>query len=203
MRRMILAAVAAVIFAVSLTAAARTPQPAPQRAPAKPELAFWVQKKCSHGHNWASAKRGVRAVMHSPRPLTERRGRRAWHYAKCTKTRADSRLLSRGGCKRVRCSIPQWRAWRKSYPVKWRHRWLRLSLVARNWTRIVSWKESRNRRVAPEGGFLSYFQWLLGTWRAACRCAIHPYKASWHHQAVVAWFWHLSHPRGQWPNTGE
>jgi len=85
----------------------------------------------------------------------------------------------------------------------WRNRWRRLSPTARYWTRCVSARESGNRRVARESGHLSYFQWVLSTWHAAGGEGNPEVSATWYEQAVRAWRWHLSHPTGQWPNTGE
>lgn len=133
--------------------------------------------------------------MRSPLRVSKVRGRKVWHYMKCVRTKATARYMRR--------YLKDRKAWRRSYSGKWKLAWRGLSPQAKGWTKHVSFHESGNRRVAPESGFLSYFQWLMPTWRAACGCSLHPYNASWHHQATVAWFWHLSHPTGQWPNTGE
>jgi hypothetical protein len=85
----------------------------------------------------------------------------------------------------------------------WQYRWNHLGAAGRYWTRCVSFRESGNRRIARASGFLSYFQWTLSTWHSAGGSGNPEYSAGWHEQAVRAWRWHLSHPTGQWPNTGE
>lgn len=90
----------------------------------------------------------------------------------------------------------------KRHRTYWIRRWRALPSYARHWTRCVSFRESGNRRIARASGFLSYFQWVASTWHAAGGSG-NPETHSWHEQALKAWRWHLSHPYGQWPNTGE
>jgi hypothetical protein len=94
--------------------------------------------------------------------------------------------------------------WCRTHPVcVWKHRFLALPSGGRHWARCVSFRESRNHRIARASGFLSYFQWTLPTWHSAGGDGNPEYTASWYEQAVRAWHWHLTHPTGQWPNTGE
>lgn len=84
----------------------------------------------------------------------------------------------------------------------WLWRWHHLGRAGQNWTRCVSFHESGNRRIARASGFLSYFQWVASTWHSAGGSG-NPETHGWYEQADKAWWWHLSHPHGQWPNTGE
>lgn len=158
---------------------------------------FWEQRGCELGYTFEQAKRGVRTVMYGTARLTRRRGARAWRFARCVATR--------GRALRLGAAVRRGRAWRRSYDGRWVLAWRRLPAAGQSWTRRVSWLESRHG-TDPDtnrNGYLGVFQWKLATWRAACSCAISPVVASWHHEATVAWRWHLSHPTGQWPNTGE
>lgn len=85
----------------------------------------------------------------------------------------------------------------------WKHRFKALPPEGKRWARCVSFHESRNHRIARASGFLSYFQWVGSTWHAAGGHGNPEVSATWYEQAVRAWFWHLSHPTGQWPRTGE
>ena len=85
----------------------------------------------------------------------------------------------------------------------WEYAWRHLPAAGRHWTRCVSTSESGNHRIARASGFLSYFQWTSSTWHATGAHGNPEFSASWYQQAVRAWHWHLSHPSGQWPNTGE
>lgn len=85
----------------------------------------------------------------------------------------------------------------------WKHRFLALPDEGRRWAHCVSLLESGNRRIARASGFLSYFQWTSPTWHSAGGYGNPEFTATWFEQAVRAWFWHVDHPSGQWPNTGE
>lgn len=91
--------------------------------------------------------------------------------------------------------------WQHTHP--WLYAWHHLSAGGRYWARCVSRNESNNHRIARASGFLSYFQWTSSTWHDAGGSGNPEFSASWYEQAVRAWHWHLSHPSGQWPNTGE
>jgi hypothetical protein len=103
------------------------------------------------------------------------------------------------GCHSRKCDR---RVSEKRHRNYWVNRWKALPYGARRWTRCVSTHESGNRRIARESGFLSYFQWVGSTWHMAGGSG-NPETHSWYEQAVKAWPWHVSHPYGQWPNTGE
>lgn len=103
------------------------------------------------------------------------------------------------GCHSRKCDR---RISRRRHEHFWLNHWRSLPAGARYWTTCVSSHESGNRRIARESGFLSYFQWTIGTWHNAGGRG-NPETHSWHEQAVKAWRWHRSHPYGQWPNTGE
>lgn len=84
----------------------------------------------------------------------------------------------------------------------WEHEFSKLPAAGRAWARSTSSCESGNRQIAREGGFLSYFQWVLSTWHMAGGSG-NPENVGWYEQAVRAWRWHVKVPRGQWPNCGE
>lgn len=113
------------------------------------------------------------------------------HRSGCQTRACDARILHR-----------ERRAhWARRHP--WHHAYNRLPRLGHLWTRCVSGLESGNRRIARASGFLSYFQWTLGTWHNAGGAGNPETAAGWYEQAVRAWHWHLGHPSGQWPNTGE
>lgn len=103
------------------------------------------------------------------------------------------------GCHTRKCDR---RVSEKRHHNYWINRWSVLPGGARYWTQCVSAKESGNRRIARESGFLSYFQWVLVTWHRAGGTG-NPETHSWHEQAIKAWRWHVRVPVNQWPNTGE
>lgn len=112
------------------------------------------------------------------------------HRPGCNTRACDARVLHR-----------ERRAhWARRHP--WQHRFNRLPARGRAWAKCVSRHESGNRRVARESGYLSYFQWTEGTWLNAGGHG-NPEGVGWFEQAVRAWRWHVAHPVGQWPNTGE
>ncbi len=92
----------------------------------------------------------------------------------------------------------------------WRWQFRKLPPAGRAWAINTSACEVRavwpNKRAAARfdngNGFLGAFQWVLSTWHSAGGSGS-PTTATWYEQAVRAWFWHLSHPRGQWPVCGE
>ncbi len=170
-------------------------------------ISYWQMQNCKHGYSRKHAIRGVKSVVYSVKRLSKKRVRQAKKFIKCTRTIESSQV--------ARKVFRKGHKWRKSYEATWWIRWNRMPSNARGWTISTSSGESPrcgvpgyrkdfHKCIARQSGFLSYFQWLRPTWNAACRCRIDPeYGATWHHQAVSAWYWHLSHPRGQWPNTGE
>ena len=107
-------------------------------------------------------------------------------------------------CRTHRCwsrvSVRRHNTWlRENRPWVWRFR--KLPAKAQHWGRCVSAAESRNHRYTA-GPHHSFFQWNLSTWRSAGGQGW-PESASWYEQAVRAWHWHVRHPWGQWPRTGE
>lgn len=115
------------------------------------------------------------------------------HVKGCHSTACDRRVHKKRAAR-----------WCRTHSVcVWKHRWLAIPPYGRRWTSCVSRLESNNRRIARDSGFLSYFQWTSSTWHNAGGYGNPEYAATWYEQAVRAWFWHLSHPHGQWPNTGE
>lgn len=209
MRRLIPGAVLtlAATTAIVTAAPAEAPIPAPKEAVPAP-VKVTLPAACGSRPATRKAFRArAMAVMKSPKPLTAKRGKKVWSRYACLlpKSKARGRQI-----------IQRLKRWRRQPDVKWWLRWHRMSPAAKAWTRNVSANESyidcRNQpaarlalgaRCTTRPPFDSWFQWLPATWYAACGCGIHPDNASWHHQAVKAWAWHLSHPRGQWPNTGE
>lgn len=88
--------------------------------------------------------------------------------------------------------------WKRAHVWVWEIRFARLPAWTQAWARRISACESGNRQVAPEGGFLSYFQWTPGTWRAAGGRG-NPETVPWYHQAVLAVRWMLAHGTMHWP----
>jgi hypothetical protein len=161
----------------------------------KPDPTYWERHHQKCKREWPSkvAYKKVSRILHNYRPVTKQLGQRAWHYVMCVKTIHKTRS--------VRRHLMKLREWRKTYTPWWHIKWNKLPDVAKNWTKAVSWCESRNQRITT-GRYLSYFQWNLSTWYSAGGDR-HPYDAIWPHQAILAWNWHLGHPSGQWPNCGE
>lgn len=183
----VLVALAATFF---LSSAAGQDHP-PKAKPKK----HWALNGCKHGHTQKQSRRAIGSVMRSPRLITKSSGRHIYHYAHCTHSAHSER--------RIRAFIKALKAWRSNYATKWHFRWLLLPQGARDWTTSTGACESGNNPTISTGnGFRGAFQWVESTWRSAGgdRDVV---TASWHHQAVLAWFWHLGHPRGQWPRCGE
>lgn len=114
--------------------------------------------------------------------------------------RCQRRAVSRRIARRV---LPRYKA-KHARRFHWELRFNALPSAGQAWARSTAMCEStmNQRAYNPAGPWYSYFQWALSTWRAAGGAG-HPYDASFHHQAVLAWPWHLAHPRGQWPVCGE
>lgn len=72
----------------------------------------WQKIGCEKGYGWKAARRGIAHAYRGHEPLTKKRTRAAWRYARCTYRAAHSRQLISGKCKRP-CSIAQWRRWRR------------------------------------------------------------------------------------------
>lgn len=147
----------------------------------------------------------IKVMLRHHQVLKEIQRKRSKHYAVCVATRKKSRA--------VWDFIRRSYQWRKQYAHRWPIKWNSLPYVAKSWTAGVSSRESGSR-VGETSSYKqnlksgvcdcwSFFQWMHSTWHSACGCSISVFSASWYHQAVTAWYWHLSHPSGQWPNTGE
>ena len=145
---------------------------------------------------WRStvARNRIRALLLSDDPYPDRRKVR--RYVRCVETRAKARAGARVARK-------AWRARRTDYSLYWRIRFARLPSYAQQWAWSTGACESgNNSRTSTGNGFYGAFQWVPSTWYAAGGDRF-PTEASWHHQAVLAWNWHVGHPSGQWPNCGE
>jgi len=190
MRYTLIAVLIALCVMFSLTSAAGE---VPTKPPAS--IAHWAKNGCSHGHSVAQSKRAIRQVMRSPQRVTKRKGRKVYHYANCSRSQRIETAM--------RTAIKRYKVWRRSYSVSWKFKWQLLPQVAKNWTRSTSYCESKHDPTTNTGnGFYGAFQWVPKTWYAAGGDR-KPHRASWHHQAVLAWYWHLGNPRGQWPVCGE
>lgn len=117
------------------------------------------------------------------------------HYALCVSTRAKRR--------RLRAYAASQNAWRLGYPQVWAIKFRRLPPGGQQWAYSTGACESGNNPATSTGnGFYGAFQWVPSTWASAG--GDRPVtSASWHHQATLAWLWHLGHPSGQWPVCGE
>lgn len=164
---------------------------------------YWQTHHCQRGWRSKVAYRRLHMLLYNHNPYVNKHKVR--RYSTCVDTRAKAHhahVVARRG----------W-AWRHSYEHLWHIKWNRLPSYARSWTAGVSSRESGSAvgersyyKQHLKSGVCdcwSFFQWMLPTWASACGCSTNLFSASWYHQAVVAWYWHLGHPTGQWPNTGE
>lgn len=86
----------------------------------------------------------------------------------------------------------------------WQIRFHRMPAAGKAWAHSTAACESNHGRDPRTNlnGYRGIFQWVMSTWYAAGGRG-DPAVAGFHHEAVLAWPWHLSHPTGQWPNCGE
>ncbi len=146
---------------------------------------------CPHRHSVGEGRRAARSVLSAPRAFDGPRVRALGHYVKCSRTRREGL--------HVRAYAKSLRALRRTYGPSWHIRWQAIGAAGRSWTRATGACESGNDpRTDTGNGYRGAFQWLERTWRAAGgdRDVV---RASWHHQATLAWRWHQRVPRGQWP----
>lgn len=148
---------------------------APPAAPAsdQPEAhaAYWQTRGCDHGYSMRASRRGIRAVMRSPRRLTRPRGRKAWRFARCV----DTRPKASANAQRIR----RWRRWRRSYRGWWRIQverrpgaHARLARLRSGWTAKCPTGESGGdyNAVGPNGRGgppMGAYQFKSGTWARA------------------------------------
>lgn len=166
-------------------------------------LALFIPSTAAANQAPAScSKTYTRAMFHSAARSTFRHAtvptlkrHRLRKIVRCQR-RAVSRRIVRRSLKRYKAKHA-----RRYY---WQVRFHRLPAVGQSWAYSTAHCEStmNQRAYNPAGPWYSYFQWSLSTWAAAGGVG-HPYGASFYHQAVLAWPWHVSHPSGQWPVCGE
>lgn len=169
---------------------------------------YWQMRGCTHGHPTGTKKGSyavVKRVLRNHQRLNKKKVQRLPHYAVCVATKKKHAA--------VWDFIRRSNKWRKQYAHFWPIKWDELPYYAKSWTAGVSSRESGSRigetsyyKQRLKSGVCdcwSFFQWMHPTWYSACACSRSVFSASWYHQAVKAWEWHLSHPTGQWPNTGE
>ena len=148
---------------------------------------------CEHTHALSSALRGIEAVMHDPRPMTERRGAKNWHYVNCTRS-----FTARA---KARKRLMELREWRRQHP--WLLAWERLSPWDRQWADNTASCESGGNPTAhnPTGVYHGAMQFDLGTWAEAGGSG-DPHTHSLNEQKVRAvWLMHKV-GSGRWPVCG-
>lgn len=201
MRRRITVALAIVLLACIVAVAAGAPSTAPTGRRSTPPTPRWKINGCSRPATARAYHRTLRHVMRSPR-VTRRQLRHLAGRLPCAYTAASARAMRR--------HYERWKAWRHSYAASWWLAWRRLPAAGQGWTLATSRCETRRwwpdkaamARAATGNGFLGAFQWMASTWGSAG--GDRPVTAAtWYHQAVLAWGWHLGHGSGQWPNCGE
>lgn len=162
--------------------------------PAAGPAADYPPESCPKVWRSTVARNRIRALLLHHQASPDRQKVR--RYVRCVATRRKARAGARVARK-------AWAA-RKTYAHVWPIRLNRLGAVAIGWASSTSWCESRHDQGAynPAGPWHSYFQWSMATWWSAGGDR-DPYAASYEHQAVLAWNWHLGHPSGQWPVCGE
>jgi hypothetical protein len=143
---------------------------------------------------------GVLAALAVPATASAQPDRQGCQSVACEKRVAKKRAIHRTHpmCNTWACvqRVNRKRAWRaRNY---WKRQFYRLSAWDQAWARRISTCESGNRQVAREGGFLSYFQWVLSTWHMAGGSG-NPENVGWYEQAVRAVRWRNRTSTMQWP----
>ena len=162
-------------------------------------VALWRKRGCKHGHNWKSAKRGVRFVLRNHRPYVKKQ--RVQHYKRCVNTPKQARRIRR-------FAKASWE-WRQQYEHLWQIRFNSLPSWQQSWAISTGACESGNSpTIATGNGFYGAHQWMLSTWGSAVRLfgggwPSMPTQASYAHQAYVAVKWMLYTSDEQWPVCGD
>lgn len=152
-------------------------------------------QSCDHTHSLKSAERGIHFVMRDPRPLTEKRGARNWHYVNCTRSRTARA--------KARRKLEEMRTWRREHP--WLLAWERLSAGDKAWANSTAWCETGGtmnpRIVSPGGKYRGLMQFDFRTWHEAGGSG-DPIDASGNEQKVRAVYLMHRVGTGRWPNCG-
>jgi hypothetical protein len=123
----------------------------------------------------------------------------------CYKHNCTGRVCKSNKCQ-ARVAAKRARARIASDP--WAARFAALPAAGKAWTRSTAICESGHNPPinvvdsATGHTFYGMFQWVPSTWYNAGGTGS-PMNASFEHQAVIAWCWHVKNPHGQWPVCGE